>query len=109
MCNFFATTDPVLYEARQRSVRINGVVTSVRLENVMWDVLAEMALHHGCTANELISKLHEDLLATCDGPSNFTSFLRVTCIHHLRRMDDAKPSAADTPVRASSSTPPARH
>jgi len=43
MCEFFVNADPILYEQRSRTVRIHGVLTSLRLENMMWDTLAEMA------------------------------------------------------------------
>ena len=43
MCEFFVKADPIQYEQRSRTVRIHGVLTSLRLENLMWDTLAEMA------------------------------------------------------------------
>jgi len=43
MCEFFVKADPIQYEQRSRSVRIHGVLTSLRLENMVWDILAEMA------------------------------------------------------------------
>ena len=45
MCEFFISADPILYESRSRTVRIHGVLTSIRLENLMWDTLAEIAAH----------------------------------------------------------------
>ena len=47
MCEF-VKADPILYESRTRTVRIHGVLTSIRLENLLWDVLAEMAAAEGC-------------------------------------------------------------
>ena len=43
MCEYFVKADPILYEQRTRSIRIRGMLTSIRLENTVWDVLAEMA------------------------------------------------------------------
>ena len=43
MCEYFVKADPIQYEQRTRSVRIRGMLTSIRLENMVWDVLAEMA------------------------------------------------------------------
>ena len=34
MCRIFIGADPESYESRTRSVRLHGVVTSVRLENL---------------------------------------------------------------------------
>jgi predicted DNA-binding ribbon-helix-helix protein len=49
MCEFFVKADPIAYEQRSRTVRIHGVLTSIRLENMMWDTLAEMAAEEGRT------------------------------------------------------------
>lgn len=86
MCDFYVTADPMLYEPLQRSVRIHGVITSIRMEYLMWDVLAEIASDQKCTTNALIAKLHDELTAYRGEASNFTSFLRVTCVRHLRRL-----------------------
>ena len=43
MCELYVKADPILYESRSRSLRIRGVVTTVRLENQCWDVLQEIA------------------------------------------------------------------
>ncbi|MBC7731186.1 MAG: ribbon-helix-helix domain-containing protein [Bacteriovorax sp.] len=85
MCEFFVKADPIKYEQRSRSVRIHGVLTSLRLENMVWDILAEMAEQEGCTTNALISLFHDEILAHRGEVPNFASFLRVTCMRHLRR------------------------
>lgn len=43
MCKIFVSADPSSYESRTRSVRLHGVVTSLRLENRHWTVLEEIA------------------------------------------------------------------
>ena len=43
MCEYFVKADPIQYEQRTRTIRIHGVLTSIRLENMVWDILAEMA------------------------------------------------------------------
>ena len=85
MCEFFVKADPIQYEQRSRTVRIHGVLTSLRLENMMWDTLAEMAEEEGCTTNALIAKFHDEILMHRGEVPNFASFLRVTCIRYLRR------------------------
>jgi predicted DNA-binding ribbon-helix-helix protein len=84
MCQLFAKTDPILYESRTRTIRIRGVLTSIRLENLVWDVLAEMAAAEGRTTNNLISMLYDEILQYRGDVPNFASFLRVTCIRYLQ-------------------------
>jgi len=38
-----------LYQSTRRSVRLRGSVTSIRLENGFWQVLAEMAEKQSCS------------------------------------------------------------
>ena len=85
MCEFFVKADPIQYEQRSRSVRIHGVLTSIRLENMVWDVLAEMAEEEAKTTNALISLFHDEILQHRGEVPNFASFLRVTCMRYLRR------------------------
>jgi predicted DNA-binding ribbon-helix-helix protein len=85
MCEYFVKADPIQYEQRTRSVRIRGMLTSIRLENTVWDVLAEMAEDEGCTTNALICQLHDEILDHRGEVSNFASFLRVTSLRYLRR------------------------
>jgi predicted DNA-binding ribbon-helix-helix protein len=85
MCEFFVTADPILYESRTRTLRIHGVLTSIRLENLAWDVLAEMAAAERFTTNTLITKFHDEILQHRGEVPNFASFLRVTCMRYLLR------------------------
>ena len=43
MCQVFISADPALYSCRARSVRLHGVATSIRLENLFWQVLEDIA------------------------------------------------------------------
>ena len=85
MCEFFVKADPIQYEQRSRTVRIHGVLTSIRLENMAWDILAEMAEEEGRTTNALISMFHDEILEYRGEVPNFASFLRVTCMRYLQR------------------------
>jgi predicted DNA-binding ribbon-helix-helix protein len=85
MCEFFVKADPILYEQRTRTIRIHSVLTSIRLENMVWDVLAEMAEDEGCTTNALIVQFHDEILAHRGEVPNFASFLRVTSMRYLWR------------------------
>jgi predicted DNA-binding ribbon-helix-helix protein len=85
MCEFFVKADPIQYEQRTRTVRVHGVLTSIRLENLVWDVLAEMAEAEGCTTNALVVQFHDEIVAHRGELPNFASFLRVTCLRYLQR------------------------
>ena len=85
MCEYFVKADPILYEQRTRTIRIHGVLTSIRLENMVWDTLAEMADAEGCTTNSLLVQFHDEILAHRGEVPNFASFLRVTGMRFLRR------------------------
>ena len=63
MCSVYVNADPIQYEARTRSLRIHNVLTTIRLENLFWDVLAEIAGREGKTTNQMITTLHEELTA----------------------------------------------
>ena len=91
MCHVYVHADPIQYEARTRSIRINNVVTTIRLENLFWDVLAEIASREDMTTNQMIATLHEELTALREDNPNFTSFLRVCCLRYLSlpRLDEA--------------------
>jgi len=71
-----------MYECRSRSVRIAKVVTSIKLENMFWEVLAELARRDGTTTNQLIATLYDEVYAYRGEATNFTSFLRVTCMRY---------------------------
>ena len=106
MCEYFVKADPIQYEQRSRTIRIHGVLTSIRLENMVWDILAEMAEAEGCTTNALIVQFHDEILAHRGEVPNFASFLRVTGMRFLRRklmaLEAARPNeggAAPSPLR----------
>lgn len=102
MCEYFVKADPILYEQRTRTIRIHGVLTSIRLENMVWDILAEMAESEGCTTNSLIVQFHDEILAHRGEVPNFASFLRVTGMRFLRRrLTEAERAAPDNAPVAS--------
>jgi|LauGreDrversion4_2_1035121.scaffolds.fasta_scaffold20424_2 predicted DNA-binding ribbon-helix-helix protein len=83
MCDLYASADPIHYEQRTRSLRIRGVVTSIRLENLCWDVLARIAAKDQVTTNQLISTLYEEIIGRQGKIDNLSSFLRITCMRYL--------------------------
>lgn len=83
MCKLFINADSQLWQTRLRSVRIEGFSTSVRLENLYWRVLEELAARDGMTLTQLLSRLYGELLETHGEVENFSSFLRVCCGRYL--------------------------
>lgn len=88
MCEIFVKADPALYESRARSIRLHGAVTSIRLENLFWQVLEEVAARDSMSTGQLITKLYDELIDCRGEVDNFTSFLRVSCLRYLSLMVD---------------------
>ena len=109
MCSVYVNADPIQYEARTRSIRINNVLTTIRLENLFWDVLAEIAGRENKTTNQMIATLHQELQALREDSPNFTSFLRVCCLRYLSlpRLDDTAEKHAALRTTIVPSGPPA--
>lgn len=83
MCKLFISADPQLWESTTRSLRIDGMVTSVRLETFFWTVLEEIAGRDGMNVVQLITRLHHESIDAGHDLGNFTSFLRVCCGRYL--------------------------
>lgn len=83
MCQIFVRANPQSYEATTRSIRLHGVVTSVRLENLFWDTLEEIGARDHMSVPQLLSKLYDELLEHRGDIPNFTSFLRVCGLRYM--------------------------
>jgi predicted DNA-binding ribbon-helix-helix protein len=83
MCEIFISAQPDSYASRTRSVRLHGVVTSIRLENLYWDVLEEIGLRDGMGVVQLIEKLYDELVEARGEVGNFSSFLRVSALRYM--------------------------
>ena len=101
MCDVFINADPALYESRIRSVRLHGVATSIRLVNLFWDVLGDVARRDGMSVPQLCTRLHDELVAERGGVDNFASFLRVCCGRYLAlQLSGGIPRDASIPIRS---------
>ncbi|HWT61086.1 ribbon-helix-helix domain-containing protein [Brucella pituitosa] len=83
MCRLFIGADPELWQSVTRSLRIDGVVTSVRLENFFWFALEDIASRDDLTVNRLLGRLYDESRAEGHDLDNFASFLRVCCGRYL--------------------------
>jgi predicted DNA-binding ribbon-helix-helix protein len=109
MCEIYVKADPMLYESRSRSIRIHGVVTSIRLENLFWDVLAEIGARDGMTTNQLIAKLYDEIVDYRGEVPNLASFLRVSCLRYLSLVVHQPAATQPTAQPAHAAEAPTRH
>jgi predicted DNA-binding ribbon-helix-helix protein len=101
MCRIFIGADPASYESRTRSVRLHGVVTSLRLENLHWQVLEEIAGRDGMSVAQLIETLYDELVADRGAVGNFSSFLRVCALRYENLIAQGLiPRDASIPIRS---------
>ena len=108
MCEIFVKADPMLYESRARSIRLHGVVTSIRLENLYWQALNEIGARDHMSTSQLITKLYDELVEYRGEIDNFASFLRVCCLRYMALMVDGDISSDKrVPIGGIRSSPPA--
>lgn len=82
MCQLFIQADSNLWKSRTKSLRIEGMSTSIRIENFFWSTLEEIAARDQMTVNQLITKLYHESIDAEHDLGNFTSFLRVCCARY---------------------------
>lgn len=90
MCELFIGADNEKWASRTKSLRIDGVATSIRVESFFWDILEEIAHRDHMTVNQLITNLYFESLDVDHDIGNFTSFLRVCCGRYLSLIADAE-------------------
>ncbi len=101
MCEIFISADPYLYEMRTRSLRLHGVSTSIRLENLFWALLEEIGARDGMSVVQLITRLYDELMETGAETGNFTSFLRVCCARYQAlQLSGGIPANPAVPIRS---------
>ena len=102
MCQIYASTEPARYDSEARSLRIQGCVTSIRLEKEFWNILQEMADEAECTTPELLNTLYTEVHQNFGEVRNFTSFLRTSCTIYLTRKPGVHAAAEATvsPIQA---------
>ena len=83
MCQIYASAAPERYDSEAHSLRIQGCVTSIRLEKEFWNILDEMAAQDGMTTPELINVLYYEVNRNLSEVRNFTSFIRTACTINL--------------------------
>lgn len=82
MCEIYSGAEPELFELKTRSIRIDGVVTSVRLEAIFWQIIEEIA---ELSVAVFLTRIYHEVLARQGEVANFASLLRVACTTHLNQ------------------------
>ncbi len=101
MCKLFINADSGLWESSTRSLRIDGMVTSVRLESFFWNILKEIAARDDMTTPQMIARLYHESIDANHDLGNFTSFLRVCCGRYLAlQLSGHIPPRTDIPIAA---------
>ncbi|WP_372739908.1 ribbon-helix-helix domain-containing protein [Neptunomonas sp.] len=83
MCKLFIQADAELWSSSTRSLRIDGMVTSIRLENYFWTILDNISNRDGMNIPQMITRLYHESIDADHDLGNFTSFLRVCCMRYL--------------------------
>ncbi|WP_298934522.1 ribbon-helix-helix domain-containing protein [uncultured Ruegeria sp.] len=83
MCQLFIDADPALWASHTRSFRMDGMVTSVRMEELFWRTLETIGERDDLSVPQLLHRLYNESLDAGHDVGNFTSFLRVCCLRYL--------------------------
>lgn len=65
-----------------RSIRLNGFATCLRLEQVYWDILGDLAQLNSCSVSTLLSHVDREVQLRHGGVRNFSGLVRVVCVVH---------------------------
>ncbi|MEB2624097.1 ribbon-helix-helix domain-containing protein [Pseudomonas sp. YuFO8] len=82
---FVSEFDMGLARPQSRSVRLNGFATCLRLEQVYWDILGDMARVNCCSVSALLSHVDREVHLRHGGVRNFSGLVRVVCVVHSRK------------------------
>jgi len=83
MCRLFIGANSELWTSQTRSIRMDGMVTSVRLESMFWTILEEIAAKDDLNVPQLLHQLYNESIDEGHDLGNFTSFLRVCCLRFM--------------------------
>jgi predicted DNA-binding ribbon-helix-helix protein len=76
-----------LAQPHSKSVRLNGLATCLRLEQVYWNILAAIAHANSCSVNAVLSYIDREVHLRYGGVKNFSGLIRVVCVAHLLKGD----------------------
>ncbi|MEI6895640.1 MAG: ribbon-helix-helix domain-containing protein [Colwellia sp.] len=90
MCKIYINSDTALFELKTRSIRIDGLVTSIRLELIFWQLLDRISEEENLKLSEFLSKIYYEGLVKRGSIANFSSALRVACTAYLNNKEHVK-------------------
>jgi predicted DNA-binding ribbon-helix-helix protein len=76
-----------LAQPHSKSVRLNGLATCLRLENVYWNILSAIARSNNCSVNAVLSYIDREVHLRYGGVKNFSGLIRVVCVAHLLKAE----------------------
>ncbi|WP_070962987.1 ribbon-helix-helix domain-containing protein [Vibrio sonorensis] len=85
MCEIFAHQPKENYQFSTRSIRIDGHVTSVKLEASFWQILEEIAQSQDMSVPRFISSVYKEALEHNGEVNNFASLLRCACLLYAKQ------------------------
>ena len=85
--------DMGLAKPLSRSVGLNGFSTCLRLEQIYWNILTEIARLNTCSVSALLSYVDREVHLRYGGVKNFSGLVRVVCVVHVLKGRDALTSA----------------
>ncbi|KID55034.1 hypothetical protein N473_10485 [Pseudoalteromonas luteoviolacea CPMOR-1] len=88
MCELYASQTPELYQVTKKSIRVQGVVTSLALENKVWQILEEIADREQISVAHFISTLYQESIEKHGHVNNLASLLRISCLTYLQHCTD---------------------
>lgn len=106
MCQLFVNADPQLWKSTTRSLRIDGMVTSLRMEAYFWHLLEEIARRDEMNTPQLITQLYHESIDAGHDLGNFTSFLRVCALRYLAlQLSGEIPADRSVPIASLDAAP----
>ncbi|MDY7561264.1 ribbon-helix-helix domain-containing protein [Pseudomonas sp. 10B1] len=83
-----------LARPHSKSVRLNGLATCLRLEEVYWNILANIARANSCSVNAVLSYVDREVHLRHGGVKNFSGLIRVVCVAYLLKAESMSMSPA---------------
>ena len=81
--NSMNTSRVSLFSPLQRSIRIHGVCTCLRIEKIYWDILSSLARQQRMPLSTMLSEWDIHARTHHDEIKNFSAYVRVKCVAHL--------------------------
>ena len=101
MCRLFIGADPLLWQSVTRSVRIDGVATSIRLESFFWSILDDIGERDGMSVGRLIGRLYVEIARRRPSAGKFHILLAGLLRPLLAlQLDGLVPTDRHTPIAA---------